>query len=75
MDARDGSTGRVSGKSKQDYHCVLEAVKDLVSDGICIEGVVADFESSLWQAVKIVFPNAKIHGCVFHWTQAVWRKV
>lgn len=57
-------------KSWRDYRLVLKAVKNLLSDAICIEGVVVDFECELWQAV-----NAKIQGCTFHWTQAVWRKV
>ena len=47
----------ITSKSKQDYYCVLEAVRDN-------KGVVADFESSLWQTVNIVFPNLKIHGCI-----------
>jgi len=25
--------------------------------------------------VKAVMPDVVIMGCVFHWTQAVWRKV
>ena len=40
-----------------------------------MKGVVIDFESALWQAVAKVFPSATVQGCVFHWTQAIWRKV
>jgi hypothetical protein len=37
--------------------------------------VVIDFECALWLAVANVFSSASIQGCVFHWTQAIWRKV
>ena len=63
----------MSGKSRRDYRHVLKAVKNLLSDAICIEGVVVDFECELCQAVKKVFPDAKIQGCAFHWTQAVLK--
>lgn len=28
-----------------------------------------------WQAIREVFQQATVKGCVFHWTQAVWRRV
>lgn len=28
-----------------------------------------------WQGIREVFPGVSIKGCVFHWTQAVWRHV
>ena len=56
----------MSGKSRLDYRCVVNA--------ICIVGAVVDFDCALWQAVE-VFPNAKIQGCVFHWSQAILQKV
>lgn len=31
--------------------------------------------SGAWQAIREVFPGRIIKGCVFHWTQAVYRKV
>ena len=34
-----------------------------------------DFEFPLWKAVRSCFPSVKLQGCVFHWTQAVYRKV
>ncbi|XP_052695537.1 uncharacterized protein LOC128173907 [Crassostrea angulata] len=39
------------------------------------QGFVADFEAALWKALKDRFPGTPIQGCVFHWTQAVFRKV
>ena len=31
--------------------------------------------SAAWLAVRYVFPGVSVKGCVFHWTQAVWRQV
>ena len=65
----------MSGKRKRDYRHVLKAVQNLLPDHIELQCVVADFESVLWRAVEKVFPGVHIQGCVFHWTQAIWRKV
>lgn len=29
----------------------------------------------MWQSLRQHFPGVPIKGCVFHWTQAVWRHV
>jgi hypothetical protein len=34
-----------------------------------------DFEKSVINALNISFSNPEIHGCFFHYTQAIWRKV
>lgn len=31
--------------------------------------------SGAWLAIRRVFPTVAIKGCIFHWTQAVWRHV
>ena len=31
--------------------------------------------TAAWQAIKDEFPTVEIRGCVFHLTQAIWRKV
>ena len=64
----------MSGKSRLDYCCVVNAICNLLPDLISIVGAVVDFECALRQAVEKVFPNAKIQGYVFHWTQAICRK-
>ncbi|XP_031570100.1 uncharacterized protein LOC116304498 [Actinia tenebrosa] len=33
------------------------------------------FEKAMCLEVKAVLPGVKVQGCVFHWTQALWRKV
>ncbi|KAK3731012.1 hypothetical protein QZH41_018758, partial [Actinostola sp. cb2023] len=42
---------------------------------LAVEKVVVDFEKAMWSALKATLPDANLMGCVFHWTQAVWRKV
>jgi transposase-like protein len=40
-----------------------------------VRKITIDFETALWKALRCLLPNVKLQGCVFHWTQAVWRKV
>jgi len=34
-----------------------------------------DFEVSTINAIKKVFPNTSLHGCFFHYSQALWRHI
>ena len=36
---------------------------------------MVDYEAAIWQALKSVFPDASLKGCVFHFIQAIWKKV
>ena len=63
----------MSGKRKEDYASVFEAVKKLSSLAVC--EFVMDFEAAMWHAVKDVFGDIQIKGCVFHWVQVIWRRV
>jgi transposase-like protein len=40
-----------------------------------VKKVILDFEIALWKALKSQLPEVKLQGCLFHWTQAIWRKV
>ena len=34
-----------------------------------------DFEKAVWRAVQRVLPGVERKGCVFHFTQAIWRHI
>ncbi|KAK3108588.1 hypothetical protein FSP39_011475 [Pinctada imbricata] len=65
----------MSSKRKKDYKKVFKAVKDLLPDQPKVEEFVVDFEAGIWRALRKVFPDQSIKGCVFHWGQALWRKI
>ncbi|XP_061192163.1 uncharacterized protein LOC133200365 [Saccostrea echinata] len=64
----------MSGKRKRDYGEVLSVLLEHLPRQPEVNSVVVDFEAGLWQAIRETLPDLNIHGCVFHWTQAVWRK-
>ena len=33
------------------------------------------FVSAMWQAIRQALPTVEVKGCVFHWTQRVYRKI
>ena len=50
-------------------------VRYSLPEDIKVEKVVLDFERATWEALREVVPDVSLQGCVFHWAQAVWRKV
>ena len=55
---------------------MFRAILQRVDKTTALKTVVLDFEPALWRSVRHVVGEAVDHkGCVFHWTQAVWRKV
>ncbi|XP_035686596.1 uncharacterized protein LOC118422872 [Branchiostoma floridae] len=65
----------MSGKRRKDYEAVLQELRNALPDEIELEECVMDFEVAAWQAFALVFPDVRFKGCVFHWCQAVWKKV
>ena len=61
-----------------DYVAVFNKVKELVTLPFAkpvVQHIVRDFERAIWNAVKICFPDVKHFGCLFHWAQAIQKKV
>jgi len=65
----------MSARRKKDYKAVFNVIRERMPERPVVENVVSDFEKSLWKAIEKVMPDVKHRGCVFHWTQAVWRRM
>lgn len=61
-------------KKKQTYtrlfRLLLQAVPEWRPENINV-----DFETAVISSLQEVFPTTKIHGCHFHMTKCLWRKV
>jgi len=40
-----------------------------------VEEVILDFELAMWEAVRETLPAVHLHGCMFHWAQAIYRQM
>ena len=65
----------MSGRKKNDYSKVFKQLLEILPSAPAAEQITLDFEKALWAALRKVMPQVKLQGCVFHWTQALWRKV
>ena len=63
----------MSSRKKRDYKHVLQGIVDL-ADTVAVEHVTIDYEHAMWRAIPKVIPTVTIHGCGFHWAQAVSRR-
>lgn len=65
----------MSSKKKNDYKKVLKEILNALPTPPAVEQVTLDFEAAMWVALRNVLPKVQLQGSVFHWTQAVWRKI
>ena len=69
----------LSSKQKETYEELLGLAVELIQVELnktpSPNYVLSDFELSFMKAVKKVFPNTQIFGCLFHFGQVVWRRV
>ena len=65
----------MSGKRKCDYRKVMKKVKNLLPPRPGVARVVADFEAAMWKGILSMFQDVSIQGCLFHWAQALRRKM
>uniref|UniRef100_T1J8C3 RING-type domain-containing protein n=1 Tax=Strigamia maritima TaxID=126957 RepID=T1J8C3_STRMM len=61
-------------KTQAANECLLRYVLEL-QPNLNPTVVMSDFETALQNAVSICFPQARVAGCFFHYSQAIWRRV
>ncbi|CAF1030017.1 unnamed protein product [Brachionus calyciflorus] len=61
------------GKSQALYSRVLDVISSMLKSPP--KSLMLDFERAFINAAHIAFKNISIHGCFFHFKQAIWRKI
>jgi len=62
----------MSDKKQHTYHRLFEGMKNI---GWNPQSVHLDFEVAAINALRTIFPQIQLHGCHFHFTQCLWRKI
>ena len=66
----------MSRYTKLDYDAVWrELIQKVLSGTGVLQEAILDFEMAAWISLRNNFPDINIHGCLFHYSQAVFRKV
>ena len=65
----------MSGKSKHDYKKVMRKIKSLLPRHASVQKIVTDFEAAIWRGCLAIFSTVTMQGCLFHWCQALKRKL
>lgn len=63
-------------KDEEFYRQILSHLKAHATEISCDlnpQYISSDFELAFMNAAKSIFPNSTIHGCLFHYTQSIWR--
>ncbi|DAZ96710.1 TPA: hypothetical protein N0F65_009177, partial [Lagenidium giganteum] len=63
------------GRDEIIYRHILRWVKEQSNNCLDAETVVCDFEQEMMNAIRDELPNTGIVGCLFHWKQALRRKM
>ena len=64
----------MSRRRREDYEAVLQCIKERLPCQPDCGDFVCDFEAAIWGAARSVLPGVHVHGCTFHWCQAVYRQ-
>ena len=71
--------GLMALKSEMSYKWIFREIKDHVDQQhlppLQLVTTMTDFERAMMDAVDEEFPAAQSRGCLFHYTQALWRKI
>ena len=66
----------MSGKTTKDYEAIFRTLLRILLHGnIGVQSITLDFEAAVWVALKKVLPSVSLKGCLFHWSQTIWRKI
>ncbi len=66
------------GKTREAYNTSFILLKEAAQNlgfEVDPQRVLTDFELALQQSLAISFPQTEKKGCLFHYSQAIWRKV
>ncbi|XP_046361846.2 uncharacterized protein LOC124138963 [Haliotis rufescens] len=64
----------MSRRQTSEYVEVLKKLLELLPNDPQVKTIILYFEQAAWKAISKTLPEAHICGCLFHLTQAVWRK-
>ncbi|KII66875.1 hypothetical protein RF11_08087 [Thelohanellus kitauei] len=64
----------LSNKERASYEEVFAIIRGVV-DGNQPGSILMDFEMSMMNAARNIFPDSSIKGCFFHLGQCIWRKI
>ncbi|XP_028416821.1 uncharacterized protein LOC114541028 [Dendronephthya gigantea] len=65
----------MSGQSSSGYQKILQELLHTMPNWPIVLHITLYFETAIWKAWRAILPGVQLSGCVFHWTQALWRKV
>lgn len=66
------------GKTYDIYKKLFRCIQDLANERSLIfnpKKFQIDFEIGVIKALKLIFPHSEIKGCLFHYSQCIWRSV
>jgi len=61
-------------KNENSYSEVLNQI-NILKPNLQPKAIVIDFEQAFIKSFKELYTDVKIHGCFFHFTQCLWRKL
>ena len=65
----------LTSKTQQIYRHALYWVKTTTQFKMRPVTITCDFKKALHNVISIEFPTAIINGCLFHWKEAICRKI